>query len=69
MFLGQHVIAGHGVAETQFIERLIVNTLRLCIRLIGNQELVNTLLMLTQRLLNALRSLRNRRSSSIFNDF
>ncbi|CAE8689389.1 unnamed protein product [Polarella glacialis] len=46
----QHVIAGNGVAETQFIERLIVNTLRLCIRLIGNHELVPTLLMLTQHL-------------------
>eukprot|EP00434_Breviolum_minutum_P021988 symbB.v1.2.019410.t1/scaffold1560.1/size111759/1 len=46
----QYVIAGNGVAETQFIERLIVNTLRLCIRLIGNSELVPTLLMLTQYL-------------------
>lgn len=46
----QYVIAGNGVAEAQFIERLIVNTLRLCIRLIGNSELVPTLLMLTQYL-------------------
>jgi len=46
----QYVIAGNGVSETQFIERLIVNTLRLCIRLIGNSELVPTLLMLTQHL-------------------
>jgi len=46
----QYVIAGNGGSETQFIERLIVNTLRLCIRLIGNSELVPTLLMLTQHL-------------------
>eukprot|EP00439_Symbiodinium_sp_Y106_P032293 s1615_g3.t2 len=46
----QYVIAGNGLSEMQFIERLIVNTLRLCIRLIGNSELVPTLLLLTQHL-------------------
>eukprot|EP00913_Durusdinium_trenchii_P006788 g6380.t1 len=46
----RYVIAGHGTVETQFIERLIVNTLRLCIRLIGNAELVPTLLTLMQYL-------------------
>lgn len=46
----QYVIAGGGSTEQQFIERLIVNTLRLCIRLIGNSELVPTLLTLTQHL-------------------
>eukprot|EP00931_Biecheleriopsis_adriatica_P049820 TRINITY_DN28828_c0_g2_i1.p1 TRINITY_DN28828_c0_g2~~TRINITY_DN28828_c0_g2_i1.p1 ORF type:complete len:1127 (+),score=284.80 TRINITY_DN28828_c0_g2_i1:887-4267(+) len=46
----QYVIAGNGGSETQFIERLIVNTLRLCIRLISNGELVPTLLMLIQHL-------------------
>eukprot|EP00930_Biecheleria_cincta_P087192 TRINITY_DN7643_c0_g3_i1.p1 TRINITY_DN7643_c0_g3~~TRINITY_DN7643_c0_g3_i1.p1 ORF type:complete len:1562 (-),score=332.89 TRINITY_DN7643_c0_g3_i1:103-4788(-) len=46
----QYVIAGNGGAERQFIERLIVNTLRLCIRLIGNSELVPTLLTLSQHL-------------------
>jgi len=42
----QYVIAGGGGAQQQFIERLIVNTLRLCIRLIGNSELVPALLKL-----------------------
>lgn len=46
----QFVIAGGGGSETQFIERVIVNTLRLCIRLIDNAELVPTLLNLTQLL-------------------
>lgn len=46
----QHVIAGEGSTERQFIERLIVNTLRLCIRLIGNADLVPTLLSLVQHL-------------------
>mmetsp|Transcript_5377 Transcript_5377/g.12984 ORF Transcript_5377/g.12984 Transcript_5377/m.12984 type:complete len:1528 (-) Transcript_5377:74-4657(-) len=46
----QHVISGNGAAEQQFIERLIVNTLRLCIRLIGNAELVPTLLSMLQLL-------------------
>lgn len=31
----QHVAAGGGAAEQRFIERLVVNALRLCIRLIG----------------------------------
>eukprot|EP00928_Gymnodinium_smaydae_P060322 TRINITY_DN4392_c1_g1_i2.p1 TRINITY_DN4392_c1_g1~~TRINITY_DN4392_c1_g1_i2.p1 ORF type:complete len:1299 (-),score=328.84 TRINITY_DN4392_c1_g1_i2:23-3781(-) len=46
----QHVRAGGGANERQFIERLIVNTLRLCIRLIGEAELVPTLLTLIQHL-------------------
>jgi len=46
----QYVIAGGGRADQQFIERLIVNTLRLKIRLIGNAELVPTLLTLTHHL-------------------
>jgi hypothetical protein len=46
----QFVISGGGSAEQQFIERLIVNTVRLCIRLIGNYELVATLLSLLQHL-------------------
>jgi len=46
----QFVIAGGGAAEQQFIERLIVNTVRLCIRLIGNPDLVATLLSLLQHL-------------------
>jgi len=46
----QYVIAGGGGGERQFIERLIVNTLRLCIRLIGNAEIVSTLLSLLQQL-------------------
>jgi len=45
-----YIVGGHGSRDQQFIERLIVNTLRLCIRLIGNVELVPTLLMLTQHL-------------------
>lgn len=46
----QYVTAGGGSSEQQFIERLIVNTLRLSIRLIGNAELVQTLLTLNQHL-------------------
>lgn len=46
----QYVVSGGGGDENQFIERLIVNTLRLCIRLIDNSELVPTLLALTQQL-------------------
>mmetsp|Transcript_19113 Transcript_19113/g.44703 ORF Transcript_19113/g.44703 Transcript_19113/m.44703 type:complete len:1340 (-) Transcript_19113:48-4067(-) len=46
----QFVISGSGASEQQFIERLIVNTLRLCIRLIGNTELVSTLLSMLQLL-------------------
>jgi len=46
----QHVLAGGGCGERQFIERLIVNTIRLCIRLGGNAELVPMLLTLTLNL-------------------
>jgi len=46
----QYVVSGGGSTERQFIERLIVNTLRLCIRLVGNAELVPTLLTLMQHL-------------------
>jgi len=46
----QFVIAGGGSTDLQFIERLIVNTVRLCIQLIGNDELVSTLLSLLQHL-------------------
>lgn len=46
----QHVAAGGGAAEQRFIERLVVNALRLCIRLIGDADLVPTLLTLMQHL-------------------
>jgi len=46
----QFVISGEGSGELQFVERLIVNALRLCISLIGNNELVATLLSLLQHL-------------------
>eukprot|EP00929_Paragymnodinium_shiwhaense_P105158 TRINITY_DN70072_c0_g1_i1.p1 TRINITY_DN70072_c0_g1~~TRINITY_DN70072_c0_g1_i1.p1 ORF type:complete len:1596 (-),score=442.89 TRINITY_DN70072_c0_g1_i1:249-5036(-) len=46
----QFVQAGNGLAEREFIERLVVNTLRLCIRLSGNSELLPMLLSLTEHL-------------------
>jgi len=46
----QYVTSGGGSSEQQFNERLIVNTVRLCIRLIGNVDLVPTLLSLLQQL-------------------
>merc|ERR1711971_9647 len=46
----QYVIAGGGGSQQQFIERLIVNTIRLCVRLIGNGDLLPTLLKLVQLL-------------------
>lgn len=46
----QHAVAGGGATEQEFVERLIVNTLRLCIRLISNADLVPTLLTLTLHL-------------------